>query len=97
MKDFEEGTQVTAENSWKDDIPKTQHDRRHKGDEKWDHISETPFEIHHNQGNNRDEHEAGALFVHEEEERQTKYNQKPEERSSQGFNHREARKAICHL
>ena len=29
----------------------------------------TPFETHHNQGNNKDEYEAGALFVHEEEER----------------------------
>ena len=48
--------------------------RRHEGDEKWDHSSETPFEIHHNQGNNRDEYKAGALFVHEEEERQSKHN-----------------------
>ena len=40
------------------------------------------FEMHHNQGNNIDEHEAGVLFIHEEEERQSKHNQKPEERSS---------------
>ena len=74
--------QETAEDSWKNDVPKTQHDGRHEGDEKWDHSSETPFETHHNQGNNRDKYEAGALFVHEEEERQSKHNQKPEERSS---------------
>ena len=86
--------QEPTEDSWKDDVPKTQHDRRHEGDEKWDHNSETPFEIHHNQGNNRDEHEARALFVHEEEERQNKHNQKPEERSSQVFDHREARMVI---
>ena len=60
-----------------------------KDDEKMDDSSVTPFEIHYNQGNNRDEHKAGALFIHEEEERQSKYNKKPEE-SSQGFDHREA-------
>ena len=58
--------------------------------EKWDHSSETLFETHHNQGNNRDEYEVGALFVHEEEEKQNKHNQKPEERSNQEFNHKEA-------
>ena len=87
--------QETAEDSWKDDVPKTQHDRRHEDDEKWDYSSETPFEIHHNQGNNKDEHEAAALFVHEEEKRQTKHNQKPEEMSSQEFDHREAQIEIC--
>ena len=86
--------QETAEDSWKDDVPKTQHDGRHKGDEKWDHSSETPFETHHNQGNNIDEYEAGALFIHEEEERQSKHNQKPEERSSQEFDHKEAQMVI---
>ena len=87
--------QETAEDSWKDDVPKTQHDGRHEGDEKWDHSSKTPFETHHNQGNNRDEYEAGALFVHEEEERQSKHNQKPEERSNQEFDHKEAQMVIC--
>ena len=82
--------QETAEDLWKDDVPKTQHDRRHESDEKWDHSNETPFETQHNQGNNRDEYEAGALFVHEEEEKQSKHNQKPEERSSKEFDHREA-------
>ena len=89
--------QETAEDLWKDDVPKTQHDGRHKGDEKWDHSNETPFELHHNQGNNRDEHKARALFIHEEEERQSKHNQKPEEMSSQGFDHREARMVICYV
>ena len=74
--------QETAEDSWKNDVPKTQHDGRHEDDEKWDHSSETPFKTHNNQGNNRDEYEAGALFVYEEEERQSKHNQKPEGRSS---------------
>ena len=87
--------QETAEDSWKDDVPKTQHDGRHEGDEKWDHSSETPFETHHNQGNNRDEYKAGALFVHEEEERQSKHNQKHEERSNQEFDHKEAQMVIC--
>ena len=87
--------QETTEDSWKDDIPKTQHDERHEGDEKWDHSSETLFETHHNQRNNIDEYEVGALFVHEEEERQSKHNQKPEERSSQEFDHREAQMVIC--
>ena len=50
---------------------------------------------HHNQGNNRDEYEVGALFVHEEEERQSKHNQKPEGRSSQKFDHKEAQMVIC--
>ena len=68
---------------------------RHEGDEKWDHSSETPFEIHHNQGNNKDEYKAGALFVHEEEERQSKHNQKPEGRSSQEFDYKEAQMVIC--
>ena len=89
--------QKTIEDSWKDDVPKTQHDGRHEGDEKWDHSSETPFETHHNQGNNRDEHEAIALFVHEEEERQNKHNQKPEEMSSQGFDHKGAQRVICYV
>ena len=48
------------------------------------------FETHHNQGNNRDEYKAGALFVHEEEKRQSKHNQKPKERSSQEFDHKKA-------
>ena len=61
--------QETAEDSWNGDVPKTQHDGRYEGDEKWNHSNETPFEIHHNQENKRDEHEAGALFVHEKEER----------------------------
>ena len=87
--------QETAEDSWKNDVPKTQHDGRHEGDEKWDHSSETLFETHHNQGNNRDEYEAGALFVHEEEERQSKHNQKPEGRSSQEFDHKEIQMVIC--
>ena len=87
--------QETIKDSWKNDVPKTQHNGRHEGDEKWDHSSETPFETHRNQGNNRDEYEAGALFVHEEEERQSKHNQKPEGRSSQEFDHKEAQMVIC--
>ena len=87
--------QETAENFGKDDVPKTQHDWRHEGNEKWDHSSETPFKTHHNQGNNRDKYETGALFVHEEAERQSKHNQKPEERSSQEFDHKEAQMVIC--
>ena len=87
--------QETAEDSWKNDVPKTQHDGRHEGDEKWDHSCETSFKIHHNQGNNRDEYEAEALFVHDEEERQSKHNQKPEGRSSQEFDHKEAQMVIC--
>ena len=87
--------QETAEDSWKNDVLKTQYDGRHEGDEKWDHSSETPFETYHNQGNNRDKYEAGALFVHEKEERQSKHNQKPEGRSSQEFDHKEAQMVIC--
>ena len=45
--------------------------------------------------NNRDKYEAGALFVHEKEERQNKHNQKPKERSSQEFDHKEAQMVIC--
>ena len=87
--------QETAEDLWKNNVLKTQHDGRHEGDEKWDHSSETPFKTHHNQGNNRDEYEAKALFVHEEEERQSKYNKKPKEMSSQEFDHKEAQMVIC--
>ena len=36
----------------------------------------------------------GASSVHDEEERQNKHNQKLEEMSSQGFNHRGARRVI---
>ena len=36
----------------------------------------------------------GALSVHDEEERQNKHNQKLEEMSSQGFNHRGAQRVI---
>ena len=43
------------EDSWEDNVPRTQHDGRHKGDELWDHSSEIPFGIHHSHGNNRDE------------------------------------------
>ena len=77
MGDSEEEDAETAKDSWKDDVPKTQHDGRYEGDEKWDHSRETPFEIHHNQGNSRDEYKTGALFIHEEEKRQSKYNQNP--------------------
>ena len=87
--------QETAEDSWKNDVLKTQYDGRHEGDEKLDHSSETPFETHHNQGNNKDDYEARALFIHEEEERQSKHNQKPERRSSQEFDHKEASMVIC--
>ena len=45
--------------------------------------------------NNRDKYEAGALFVHEKEERQNKHNQKPKERSSQEFDHKKAQMVIC--
>ena len=38
--------------------------------------NETPFEIHQNQGNNKDEYEARALFVYKEEEWQSKHNKK---------------------
>ena len=58
-------------------------------------IAAKPLLRHHNQGNNRDEYEAGALFVHEQEERQSKHNQKPERRSSQEFDHKEAQMVIC--
>ena len=47
--------------------------------------------------NNRDKYEAGALFVHEKEERQNKHNQKPKERSSQEFDHKEAQMVICYV
>ena len=40
-------------------------------------------------------HKAEALFVHKDEERQSKHNQKPEKRSSQEFDHREAQMVIC--
>ena len=45
--------------------------------------------------NNRDKYEVGALFVHEKEERQSKHNQKPEGRSSQEFDYKEAQMVIC--
>ena len=45
--------------------------------------------------NNRDKYKAGAFFVHEKEERQSKHNQKPEKRSSQEFDHKEAQMVIC--
>ena len=38
---------------------------------------------------------AGALFVYEEEERQSKHNQKSEGRSNQEFDHKEAQMVIC--
>ena len=75
-------TKEIAEDSWNDDVPRTQHDRKHEGDEWWGHNNENPFGIHPIQVSNRDEHEAGALFIHEEEERQNKHNKKPEEISS---------------
>jgi len=74
-------TQEIAEDLWKVNVPKTQHDGRYEDDELWDHSSKIPFGIHHSQGSNIDEHEVGALFVHKEEERQNKHNQKPKERS----------------
>ena len=97
MGDSEEEDAETAKDSWKDDVPKTQHDGRYEGDEKWDHSRETPFEIHHNKGNSRDEYKTGALFIHEEEKRQSKHNKKPEERSSQEFDHRETQMVICYV
>ena len=54
-------------------------------------------EIHHIQGSNRNKHETRALFVHEEEERQNKYNQKLEEMNSQWFDHKGAQRVICYV
>ena len=88
-------TQETVENSWKDDVPKIQHDERHKEDECWGHSSENPFGIHYIQGSNRDEHKARALFVRKEEERQNKHNQRPKDMSSYGFDHKGDQRVIC--
>ena len=40
---------------------------------------------------------ARALFVHKEEERQNKHNQKSEESSNQEFDHRGAQRMICYV
>ena len=37
------------------------------------------------------------VFIHEEEERQSKHNQKPKGRSSQEFDHKEAQMVICYV
>ena len=46
------------------DVPKRQHCGKHKDDERQDHNTNTPFEFHHSQENNKVLTEAQVCYVH---------------------------------
>ena len=62
----------------KSDVPKRQHSRRHEDDERHDHNTDTPFEFHHSQENNKTLTEAQVCYAHVAEEERNKQNRRSE-------------------
>ena len=56
----------------KSDVPKRQHCGRHKDDKKQDHNTDTPFEFHHSQENNKTLTEAQVCYANVAEEERNK-------------------------
>ena len=50
------------------DVPKRQHFGRYKDDERQDHNTDTPFEFHHSQENNKTLTEVQVCYAHVVEE-----------------------------
>ena len=60
----------------KSNVSKRQHCERHKDDERQDHNTDTPFEFHHSQENNKALTEAQVCYTHVAEEERNKQNKK---------------------
>ena len=60
------------------DIPKRQNCGRHEDDERQDHNTDTLFEFHHSQENNKALTEAQVCYAHVAEEERNKQNQRSE-------------------
>ena len=60
------------------DVPKRQHCRRYEDDERRDHNTNTPFEFHHIQENNKALTEAQVCYAHVAEEERNKQNRRSE-------------------
>ena len=56
------------------DVPKIQHCGRYKDDERQDHNTDTPFEFHHSQENNKTLTEAQVCYAYVAEEERNKQN-----------------------
>ena len=60
------------------DVSKIQHCGRHEDDERQDHNTDTPFEFHHSQENNKALTEAHVCYAHVAEEERNKKNRRSE-------------------
>ena len=60
------------------DFPKIQHCGRHEDNERQDHNTDTPFEFHHSQENNKVLTEAQVCYAHVAEKEQNKQNKRSE-------------------
>ena len=58
------------------DVPKRQHLGRHEDNKRQDHKTNTPFQFHHSQGNNKSWIEAQVYCAHEAKEEQTQVESK---------------------
>ena len=56
------------------DVPKKQHCRRYKDNERQDHNTDTPFKFHHNQENNKVLTKAQVCYAHVAQEERNKQN-----------------------
>ena len=59
-------------------VPKRQHFGRYKDNERQDHNTDTPFEFHHSQENNKTLTEAQVCYAHVAEEERNKRNRRSE-------------------
>ena len=65
------GNEIARQRS---DVPKTQHCGRHEDDERQDHNTDTPFEFHHSQENNKALTKAQVCYAHVAKEERNKHN-----------------------
>ena len=59
-------------------VPKRQHCGRHEDDERQNHNTDTPFEFHHSQENNKTLIESQVCYAHVAEKEQNKQNRRSE-------------------
>ena len=60
------------------DVPKIQHYGRHEDDERQDHNTDTPFEFHHSQQNNKALTKTQVCYAYVIEEERNKQNRRSE-------------------
>ena len=72
------------------DVPKRQHCERHEDDERQDHNTNTPFEFHCSQENNKTLTEAQVCYAHVAEEKRNKQNRRSEDGDSLEVNRKGA-------